>query len=259
MSGAAPPPDAPHATMRRLSEWRPTKFRLTGSGWRSSSDARHVGVGSRHAGDLQAGAYAAALRTHARGRLLDLGCGEVPLYEMYRPYVASAVCVDWPRSFHGLSHLDVACDLNRPLPFAAGSFETVLMSDVLEHIYEQRVVWSEIARVLRGGGRLILGVPFLYWLHEEPYDYFRPTEYALRRACAEHALSVLSLTPYGGAADVLCDIAAKHLAAAPPLARGWYWAGRAVLPAARRLLARTGRKFPLGYLLVAESAGGGTP
>jgi SAM-dependent methyltransferase len=238
--------------MRNVDQWRPTRFIETKSGWRGSNDAGHVAPGSRHTADLQARRYAPALRAHARGRLLDLGCGNVPLYEMYRPFVTSAVCVDWPGSYHGRAHVDVACDLNQPIPFSSGSFDTILLSDVLEHLFDHHTVWAEMARLLRPSGRLIVGVPFLYWLHEEPHDHFRPTEFALRRYCDRHGFRVVSLEPYGGAADVIFDITAKHVGASAALARGFYWVGRAVLPFWQRLLARTDRKFPLGYLLVAE-------
>ena len=238
--------------MRNPNQWSPTRFVATAGGWRASSDARRVAPGSRHTADLQARSYAPALRAYARGRLLDLGCGNVPLYEMYRPSITAAVCVDWPSSYHGRTHVDVACDLNQPIPFASASFDTIVASDVIEHLFDYQTVWSEIARLLRPSGRVIIGVPFMYWLHEEPHDHFRPTEFALRRFCAQHGLRVVSLEPYGGAADVIFDIIAKHLGVSEMLARGFYWAGRAVLPFGRRLVARTERKFPLGYLLVAE-------
>lgn len=238
--------------MRNPDKWRPTRFVATRSGWRGSSDAGQVAPGSRHTADLQARSYAPALRAHARGRLLDLGCGNVPLYEMYRPSISSAICVDWPNSYHGRAHVDVACDLNQPFPFASSSFDTIVVSDVMEHLFDYQTVWSEMARLLRPSGRLIVGVPFLYWLHEEPFDHFRPTEFALRRYCEQHGFRIVTLAPYGGACDVIFDIVAKHLGVSAILARGFYWIGRAVLPLAGHLTARTDRKFPLGYLLVAE-------
>ena len=238
--------------MRNPDRWRPTRFVETAGGWRGSSDGRMVAPGSRLTADLQARCYAPALRAHARGRLLDLGCGKVPLYEMYRPGITSAVCVDWPSSYHGQTHVDVACDLNQPIPFASHTFDTIVVSDVMEHLFDYETVWSEMARLMRPSGKLILGVPFLYWLHEDPYDFFRPTEFALRRYCEQHGFRVVVLEPYGGALDVIFDISAKHLAVSAILARAFYWVGRTVLPLGRRLVARTDRKFPLGYLLVAE-------
>jgi SAM-dependent methyltransferase len=251
-TAAGAPPDRRLLTMRTPQRWRPSRFEQTTHGWRGSSDPRRVAPGSRHTADLQARAYAPAMREYARGRLLDLGCGNVPLYEMYRPWISSAVCADWPKSYHDRAHVDVACDVNRPLPFKDGAFDTVVMSDVLEHLFDYETVWAEIARVLRRGGRVIVGVPFMYWLHEEPYDYFRPTEFALRRCCERHGLTIRSLDPYGGALDVLFDVTAKHVAVSTLLARAFYWFGRVALPLGRPVFARSERKFPLGYLLVAE-------
>jgi SAM-dependent methyltransferase len=45
------------------------------------------------------------------------------------------------------------------LPFADGAFDQVIASEVLEHIPEDRQAMSEIARVLKPGGRLAVSVP----------------------------------------------------------------------------------------------------
>jgi len=53
---------------------------------------------------------------------------------------------------------DVRQDATR-LPFAAGVFDLVVASDVLEHIPDDRAALAEIRRVLRLGGIAILTVP----------------------------------------------------------------------------------------------------
>jgi SAM-dependent methyltransferase len=45
------------------------------------------------------------------------------------------------------------------LPFDAGSFDAILVSEVLEHIPDDRVAMVEISRVLKPGGRLAVSVP----------------------------------------------------------------------------------------------------
>lgn len=47
----------------------------------------------------------------------------------------------------------------RSLPFEDGSFDTVSLLDVIEHIYDQRSVLRELHRILRPGGRIIVTVP----------------------------------------------------------------------------------------------------
>jgi SAM-dependent methyltransferase len=45
------------------------------------------------------------------------------------------------------------------LPFGPGSFDSVLMDNVLEHIVEPAAILSEIRRVLRPNARFLVGVP----------------------------------------------------------------------------------------------------
>jgi SAM-dependent methyltransferase len=45
------------------------------------------------------------------------------------------------------------------LPFATGSFDIVVASEVLEHLPNDRAAIGEVVRVLRPGGRLALSVP----------------------------------------------------------------------------------------------------
>jgi SAM-dependent methyltransferase len=59
-------------------------------------------------------------------------------------------------------------------------FETVLCTEVLEHLPEPQKAIDEMYRVLRPGGELLLTTRFLFPLHDAPHDYFRYTKYGLR-------------------------------------------------------------------------------
>ena len=201
--------------MRNAEHWQPTKFVCTKHGLRGSRSAKHVSPSSRHITDLIAQCYERAIRTHAAGRLLDLGCGHVPLYETYRDLVTENICVDWENTLHQNGFIDLYVDLNRTLPFEDASFDTILLTDVLEHIPGPGRLICEIARLLRPSGKFILGVPFFYWLHEEPHDYYRYTEYALRRFCQLNRLHILELHPYGGLPDILVDLISKGIEGLP--------------------------------------------
>jgi SAM-dependent methyltransferase len=128
-----------------------------------------------------------SLREFARGRTLDAGCGEKP-FQVYRPTaVTQWVGFDVPENpvadVHGYAEA---------LPFSDAFFDTVLCTEVIEHVEEPSAVLSEIACVLAPGGYLILTTP-LYWpLHEEPYDFFRFTPYGLRHLCEKAGLQLVS-------------------------------------------------------------------
>lgn len=241
--------------MRNIDLWRPTKFVLRGEEWAPSPDPRELSPGSRHTSGRALRGYVAAIRTHARGKLLDLGSGKAPLHGVYAPYSTDVTCVDWPSSPHQTLHVDVFADLNEPLPLDSEAYDTVLSTSVLEHIWRHDVLWSEMYRVLRPGGRLILGTPFMYWLHEEPHDFFRWTRHALARATQEAGLELLEIEEFGSGVDVLADVVIK-LAYARSRRIGDFahsvasWAGRR--DAIRRFSDLRGARLPLGYVMVAE-------
>lgn len=243
--------------MRNPERWRPSKFVMRGGRLHASRDAREVGVGSRLMSEAIARAYFEHLPRHARGRLIDLGCGKAPLYLVYRGQVASVTCVDWPESMHGGEYLDRTCDLSAPLPFEDASFDTIVLSDVLEHIAEPQALFREMARILAPGGTLLMNTPFFYWLHETPHDYHRYTEFALRRLAAGAGFDVLELDTLGGAGAVLADLIAKRLMTVP-LAGGLLADLVQSTAVALGVLRRSGRAthgtelFPFGYFMVAR-------
>jgi SAM-dependent methyltransferase len=244
--------------MQNIARWVPTKFVQTNRGLRGSRNPKYVGVGSRYIADILAQYYERVIKAHARGRLLDMGCGHVPLYETYRHLVQENVCIDWKNTIHANPFLDESVDLNGKLPFDDQSFDTILLTDVLEHIAEPKLLMREITRLLRYDGKLIMGVPFIYWLHEAPHDYYRYTEHALRRFCDLNGLKVLELEPYGGLSEIFVDLTLKCIAHLPkPLAACLRIAYSPVAAltntaACRRLSKLTQTDFPLGYVMVAQ-------
>jgi SAM-dependent methyltransferase len=244
--------------MKNIDSWRPSKYVYYNEKLRASRDAAEVGAASRLITDLVAQCYDTHLGHYAKGRLVDLGCGKTPLYHAYQPFISSCTCVDWANTFHETSHLDVACDLNGDLPLESDAFDTIILSDVLEHIAQPEKLWSEMSRILCPGGRAIINVPFMYWLHETPFDYYRYTEFALRRFAEMNGFKVVKLVPVGGAPAVLADITAKTVVNWPGVGRlivsaihGWYnfFTKTAI---GKRFSNKTASTFPLFYFMIVE-------
>jgi SAM-dependent methyltransferase len=236
--------------MKQPETWKPTKYELRNGMLCASQDPRQVGIGSRLCANLTARFYDEFIPLHVRGDVCDLGCGFAPLYLKYKPYATSVTLADWSNSLHPNPHLDVACDLNEPLPFDDCSFDTCLLSDVLEHIYEPKQLLRETARCLRPGGKLLCNVPFFYWLHEEPHDYYRYTYYALRRLIAESGLKLIYFEGLGGAREVIADILAKRLCSSKLRLFVANKIQMYCLKHPNKTLSR--RQFPLMYTLIAE-------
>ena len=93
------------------------------------------------------------------------------------------------------------------LPLPDESIDTVLFSEVLEHLpYPERAL-NEAARVLKSGGHCYLMTPFLFPLHGDPGDYQRWLPDKYRLVLAEAGFHNIALEPMGGLFSVLYDLA----------------------------------------------------
>ena len=113
-----------------------------------------------------------------KGRLLDVGCGQKPYVHLFDVDEYVGLEIDTPENrLH--KNADQYYDGTR-FPFPDTCFDSVLCNQVLEHVFEPTAFLSEIRRVLRPGGRLLLTVPFAWDEHEQPWDYARYTSLGLR-------------------------------------------------------------------------------
>jgi len=105
------------------------------------------------------------LDLHDGETVLDCGCGMgVYMMMMNRLHNVKIIGVDgdvgrleWAER-EGVAAQLARVDIHK-LPFATGSFDKVLMSEVLEHLADDRVAIQEVYRVLKPGGVLALSVP----------------------------------------------------------------------------------------------------
>lgn len=97
-----------------------------------------------------------------RGRLLDLGCnrGAYLAYYQNGPSVGVDIAravLQIARSRQPKSHY-IQCDA-QSLALAANSFDAILCSEVVEHLFEPKRLFHEMFRVLKAGGQVLLTTP----------------------------------------------------------------------------------------------------
>ena len=134
------------------------------------------------------------------GRLLDVGCGMKPYESLLTQRESRYYGTDWPvtmeGSYGGSTRADFFSD-SMVLPFPEGTFDTIVSTQVLEHVRQPEIVIREMARVLKPSGILILSAPMTWPLHEEPHDYYRYTLHGLRHLLEEADFEILDEIPRG--------------------------------------------------------------
>lgn len=90
--------------------------------------------------------------------ILDIGCGSSRIIQALPGAVGLDVHAHKLR-FLRRTNSRLAMGSLFELPFHDASFETVICSEVIEHVRKHPVIFHEFRRVLRPGGTLILGTP----------------------------------------------------------------------------------------------------
>jgi ubiquinone/menaquinone biosynthesis C-methylase UbiE len=172
------------------------------------------------------------------GTVLDVGCGTAP----YRELVLSApsratrhIGLDMPSERYPLQELTWD---GRTMPLPDSSVQQVLLTEVLEHCPDPAAVLAECLRVLTPGGRLLLTVPFLWPLHEVPYDEYRYTPFALERLLGTAGFAGVDVRALGGWDASLAQMLGLWVRRRPMSARKRALLSRALVPVVRQLVAR---------------------
>lgn len=124
------------------------------------------------------------------GRVLDVGCGNKPYQGMfmYTEYIGLEIESDENRK---KKVADFFYDGKR-FPFKDSEFDSVIINQVLEHVFNPDEFTEEVYRVLKPEGKLLITVPFIWDEHSQPNDYARYTSYGLKFLLEKHNFKVLN-------------------------------------------------------------------
>ena len=138
-----------------------------------------------------------ATQKYAKGKLLDIGCGEKPYKKMVVPYVDEHIGLDHEDTLHNKSNVDLFGTAYN-IPVDDEEFDTILCTAVLEHVEEPKEAIAEAYRVLKKGGYAIYTAPLFWHLHEEPRDFYRFTQYGLKYLFEKNGFETVELRPLSG-------------------------------------------------------------
>lgn len=137
-----------------------------------------------------------AIQTYATGKLLDIGCGNKPYESWTKGRVLEYIGCDIIQS--SSNKVDVLCKANN-ISLESNSFNTVLSTQVIEHVEDHQGLVNEAYRLLKKDGYFILSGPMYWNLHEEPYDFFRFTKHGFKYILEKAGFEVCEIVSNGGA------------------------------------------------------------
>lgn len=179
------------------------------------------------------------LKNVGPGDVLEVGAGKFNNYKSVTPHKSYVTTdINYNRYPNVVSDIQ-SCSI------ADGSFDVVLMIEVLEHCRNPQKAVNELHRILRSQGACIVSTRFMQPLHEEPNDYYRFTQYSLRVLFKQ--FQQVNIYPMGDWSTNILNLLQWNIhipyksALFHPLTR-----------IVKKLYRKDGGNSPLGYIVVAK-------
>ncbi len=64
---------------------------------------------------------------------------------------------------------------------SSNSFDYIVCAEVLEHVEHPHKAANNLISILDDGGKIFISTPFIFPTHDAPYDFFRYTEFGLKK------------------------------------------------------------------------------
>lgn len=129
---------------------------------------------------------------HITGDVLDVGCGSFDRYSelfAFKKYLKMDIDKN--------NNPDVVGSAEK-IPLPGSSVDSIVCTQVLGDVYDLKKSFSEFFRVLKPGGKILITESLMAAMHDEPYDFWRFTDYSLRRLFEENGFDILHIERRGG-------------------------------------------------------------
>ncbi len=130
-----------------------------------------------------------SLAHYITGKILDVGCGKKPYQNLFQSSQYIGLEYDTPDNRKS-KNADFFYD-GKIFPFSNAEFDSIICNEVLEHVFNPKEFLSEMNRVLKSGGLLLMTVPFVWDEHEQPYDYARYSSFGLKHLIEENGFKII--------------------------------------------------------------------
>lgn len=142
---------------------------------------------------------------YAKGKMLDIGCGNKPYYGIFKNKVDIYVGID---KFS--KYADIKEDFFKA-KISDNNYDTILCTQVLEHVENPQELLIKMNKILKRKGILIMTIPFIGSLHEVPTDYFRFTKYSIEKLLTKAGFEIKYIKEEGNWISSISNLACFYL------------------------------------------------
>lgn len=100
---------------------------------------------------------------------------------------------------------DFLCDAAL-IPVGDNVYDGIIISEVLEHVPDPKLILTEAFRVMKPGAKALICTPFLFFVHADPFDYGRYTDYYFITALKEIGFKNIRIEKQGLFFSVLSNM-----------------------------------------------------
>lgn len=133
----------------------------------------------------------------AHGVLLDVGCGLKPYEKFFTPFVEEYLGMEYSETSGYRGNTADFCGDAMAIPLADECVDTILCTEVLEHVPNPELVITEFERILRPGGTVIITAPFLCPVHDA-WDFFRYSPDGIAAIMKRHGFEIEKVESLSG-------------------------------------------------------------
>lgn len=129
---------------------------------------------------------------YIKGDVLDVGSGPFDRYSdlfCFSKYIKLDPCPD--------NNPDIVASAEK-IPLSDSSVDSIVCTQVLGDVWNLKGAISEFFRVLKSGGNVILTESLMAAMHDEPHDFWRFTDFSLRKLFEENGFDILHIERRGG-------------------------------------------------------------
>lgn len=127
------------------------------------------------------------------GTVADLAAGNASYYKYINMNAIKLIRADYDTT----TNPDVVTDLNKKFPFGDSEIDNLLFFNGLYIAEFPEHTLRECFRILKNGGYLYLGSPFIFNESREPHDYYRFTSEKLEQLLSEAGFKDVEIIPMG--------------------------------------------------------------